>query len=155
MTILDLLAGEPSQLLHTVFLPFLVIFAIFWGVLSVMKIFGRKINIVLSLALTIIIASTDAFALISTYLAQYTAYTAIAAFTIVFIFGTVMWALRSGREIYYKQVPTRELQNIRKKIAKLRDKYHKAPDREKPAILKQIMTLEEKERQLIYEVQRR
>jgi preprotein translocase subunit SecF len=120
-TILDIGSLTPHQLFYELFLPFIIILVIFFGVLQMTRIFKqRKINLILSLAITALVSATPAFNIISTTLARYAGWTAIAAFFLVFIFGIITWGVRRGVE--YGRGTLVEVERLRKDIRKLQER---------------------------------
>lgn len=102
-------AGSTDILLTGVLLPFLLIFVVLWGMLNMIKIFGndstsKKINLVISLVITIFAAFTDAWGLIATQLARFTGQFAFVMFIVVFIIGAILWAIGRSRGIYRDHV---------------------------------------------------
>jgi hypothetical protein len=93
-----------DQLFQTLLLPMLIIFAILWALLNSIRVFERKINLVLSLALTIMAAVTPQFTIFTTYVAQLGMQVALVAFFLLFAFGSIMWMFGKGRGIYYEQL---------------------------------------------------
>src|SRR4030042_214811 len=94
-TIFDIGSLAPNQLFYPLFLPFVIILVIFFGVLQMARIFRqRNINLILSLAITLLVSATPAFNILSTTLARYAGYTALIAFFLVFIFGIITWGIR-------------------------------------------------------------
>jgi len=140
----DLLATTPNELLYTMFLPFIIVFAIFFGVLSSLRFFSKKINLVLSLALTVTAAYGGLFTWVATYLMPFGAYFGVAAFAIVFFVGIAIWGLGRGKDIYYESVGgEKKLEEINKKIEKLYEKYRNESNPEKKrALYNTIMELE-------------
>jgi len=129
-TILDIGHLAPRQLFYEVFLPFIIILVIFFAVLQMTRLFRqRKINLILSLAITLLISTTSAFNIISTTLARYAGYTAIIVFFLVFIFGILTWGIRRGVE--YGRGTLVEVERLRKEIRKLQDQLRREgnPDR--------------------------
>lgn len=123
-TILDIGHLTPHQLFYELFLPFVIILVIFFGVLQMTRIFRqRKINLILSLAITALVSATPAFNVISTTLARYAGYTAIAAFFLVFIFGIITWGIRRGVE--YGRGTLVEVEKLRKEVRKLQNQLHR------------------------------
>jgi uncharacterized membrane protein len=61
-------------------------------------VFRRKINLVVSLIITILAATTPVFSTIATWIGQYSGYTALVAFFIVFVVGIGAWSFRRSRE---------------------------------------------------------
>lgn len=103
MAIFELFSGNIGiqQLIWEFMLPFLIIFAILWGVLSMLRIFSRQVNLVLSIALTLMVSASPLFTVFANYVSQFGAFTAILAFLAVFVFGAVMWAIGSGKRAYH------------------------------------------------------
>ena len=119
-----------NQLFQGILLPVLIVFAILWALLNSIRVFNRKINLVLSLALTIMAAMTPWFPIFTNYVAMMGAQVAIAAFFILFVFGTIMWMYGRGRGIYYEMVaPDKKLDMLTKRLAKLKEKARDAEDR--------------------------
>lgn len=156
LTLEQLFTLAPEQLLYQIFIPFIIIFAILWGVLTGLGIFGSKINLILSLALTIAITFTDAFVIFSTYLFQLGGYVAIIAFVGVFMFSLIVWAFRRGVESYYEHGPAeKRLERLTKDIAKVAEKYQSATGAKKEAYGGQLKTLMEKKKLLETELEQR
>jgi hypothetical protein len=158
MSIFDFLLQESLQnIFYNFFLPFLVIFAILFGALEGVKIFNRRINLVLSLALTIFAAYGGAFSFFSQYLLLLGPYTAFAAFILVFFVGVLIWAFGRGKEIYYESAaPHKKLEKLNKEIEKLYEKYRRETNPEKKrAIDRQIIELERMREHLRREVESR
>jgi len=131
-----------DQILFSLLLPFLVLFAIFWGLLSVMRIFGNKVNIILALAFSLVIIPTPAFVWFATYLVQLGTTVALAAFILLFIFGTIRWALFRGHDIYKETGGyDRQLKNIEKEIGKLAAKRSRVSPEEQRVIDQRIAEL--------------
>jgi len=133
MELVDLLSMPLEQMFRGFFLPFVILFAIVFGVLSAVRIFNKKINLVISVALTVLVVFTPQFTVFATYLTQLGGQFAIAAFFAVFGFGVLMWALGRGRDIVYEQTGLTK-DKIIKKLEKHYRKYKDARedgDREK------------------------
>ena len=102
-----------EEMFQGFFLPFLIIFVIVWAILNALRVFNKRVNMILSLALSLLASSTPQFTLFAAYIAQMGAQVAIVAFGLVFGFGVLMWTFGRGRDIFYEQL-SRE-----KKIEKL------------------------------------
>jgi len=125
----DLLALTSHELFSTIFLPFIVVFVIFFGALSALRIFSKKINLVLSLALTVAAGYGGAFAWFSSYIMPFGAYFGVIAFAAVFVIGIAVWAVGRGRDIYYESDPFKKKEYLNKQIAKHQEKMQKAIDK--------------------------
>ena len=139
MDLLDIVSMSPSDMMMGLFLPLILIFTITWGILSSIKMFNKKINMVLSVAFSGIVLFTPQFTFISTYLSQLGGQIAVFAFFGVFIFGTAVWALGRGKGIYYEQTGKSKTQ-LQKELKKKYDKYkmaQKAGDKSKIKVLKE------------------
>lgn len=143
----DLLTTTPTELIYTVFIPFIIAFAIFWGILSTLRIFNKKINLILSFAISFAALNYGAFGIVSTYLLSLSANLAVTAFVIIFILGIVIWSIFTMQDVFG---PTdKKLMKTREKIEKLYRKLDRTRDPAKErAIEKQIRRLEIKERRL-------
>lgn len=158
MSIFDFLAQESLQtIFYNFFLPFLVMFAILFGALEGIRIFSRKINLILSLAITFAAAYGGAFSFFSQYLLILGPYTAFGAFILVFFLGVLIWAFGRGKEIYYESAaPHKKLEKINKEIEKLYEKYRRESNPEKKrAIDRQIIELERIREHLRREIESR
>ncbi|MFH1623253.1 MAG: hypothetical protein ABIA12_01920 [Candidatus Aenigmatarchaeota archaeon] len=129
MALEDLFGMQADQIFQSLFLPMMIVFAILWALLNSVRVFDRKINTVLAVALTIMVAASPQFTLFTTYVAQLGAQVAIAAFGVLFIFGTLAWMFGSGRDIYYEHVePSGRVENLIKKKRKYLEKARDAAD---------------------------
>ena len=127
MALTDLIGVPTDQLFQGILLPVLIVFAILWALLNVIRVFDRKINLILSLALTGMVAFTPQFTIFTTYVAQLGAQVAIAAFFILFAVGSVMWMFGKGKGIYYEQLDaSRGINYWVKKKAEYQDKADQA-----------------------------
>jgi len=141
----DLLTVPPKELIYTVFIPFIIAFAIFWGILSALKIFDKKVNLILAFAIAFAATYYGAFGIVSTYLLNLSANLAVTAFVIIFILGIVIWSIFTLQDVFG---PTdKKLMKTREKIEKLYSKLDRTHDPAKQrAIEKQIRKEEIKER---------
>lgn len=116
-----------KEMIYTFLIPFLITFSIFFGVLSALRIFNKRINIVLSFSLTIAAAYGGLFNLLSSYLLQLGAYVGVIAFFIVFVLGIAFWGFGKGKEIYYRvMAPHERLKKIDKEMSKIEKKIKEA-----------------------------
>lgn len=144
MALEELIPQTLDGLIYEFLLPFVIVFAIFWGILSGLRVFARRINLVLSLALTAVAWYGGVFVWLSGYILQLGAYVGVAAFVLVFIVGIAMWVLGRGKEMYYgSMAPEEKVRKISEKIEKLYDKLDKTSDESKRrAIIDSIRRLE-------------
>lgn len=145
MPLLEFLAALTlEEMVFFVFLPFIMIFAIFWGILSGMRVFGQRVSLILALVMSLIIASTEAFVWFSTFIMGLGAITGVIAFAGVFFIGVIFWAFGRGREFYDEAVGyERNLEKIDRKLEEL---YKKFDDTKDPSIMRTIESLERKRR---------
>jgi len=135
MALADLIGVPFDQLFQGLLLPALIVFAILWALLNSVKVFNRKINTVLAAALTLMVAVTPQFTLFTAYIAQLGAQVAIAAFFLLFAFGTIVWALGRGRDIVYEQTGLTK-DKINKLLAKYYKKYKEAKEEDNKGKMK-------------------
>lgn len=136
-----------------VLLPFIMIFAIFWGILISTRIFNRRISLGLALIITLITASTETFVWFSTVVMQLGALTGVIAFVAVFFVGVISWAFGRGKEFYDEAAGYgRSVEKIDKEMEKLWRKYDETRD---PSIMRTIESLERKRRGIEREMLRR
>ena len=137
-TISDFFSGIPSTFIYTLILPFIILFAIFWGLLSAMRIFGNKINTVLALALTLTLFFTGGFNIFTTFLFQSTTTLAVVVFILVFVFGIISWAVGRTRDIYHDTGSGEaKIRRLQKKIAELHGKIETESNEDRKTKMKE------------------
>lgn len=115
------------ELFPTIILPFLLTFTIFFAVLSLIKVFNKRTNVVLALALSLLAGYGGLFHWISTWVAQSMVYLAVSIFAIVFVLGALMWGMGSTKKVYYANLPPeRRLRKLMERREKLMDDAAKA-----------------------------
>lgn len=149
ITSVDFTNMTPYELARNVFLPFILVFVILWVVLERIHIFGKRVNIVISLGISILLATTPAFTMFSTYITEVSGTGMIMIFGILIIGGTAMWALFRGRDIYYEQSGSpKKLEKLYKKKEKYLKKARAAEDRgdtrKRNAYMKVVRELEDR-----------
>jgi hypothetical protein len=132
----DILPPPYSEYLITYFVPFIILFAIFWGALTMMKVFSKKINTLLAMIfpLVFMFGAPETFLWFSNYLITLGSFLAIGAFVAVFVFGVIAWALQRGRDIYIDVADydsrilkkRKEMRDVAEKIATTSDDAKKA-----------------------------
>lgn len=141
----DLLESSPKELIYTVFIPFIIAFAIFWGILSALGIFGKKVNLILSLAIAVAALQFGAFGIVSSYLLQLSANLAVTSFVIIFILGVIIWSIFTVQDVFGP--PEKKVRKTEEKIEKLYRELGRTRDPAKQAAIeKQIATLRWKQR---------
>lgn len=148
---------SPQQLVYTVFLPFIMVFAIIFGVLQAIRLFNKKINVVLALAITFLAAYGGLFDFFSTYFLYLGPYFGVAVFVAVFVVGALAWGIGRGKEFYYQSLsPEKKLEEINKKIEKEYERYRNESDpAKKRAIDRKIVELEREREHIIREIEAR
>ena len=131
-----------DQLLFGLVFPFLVIFAIFWGLLATMRIFGTKVNTVLALILSLVILPTPAFVWFATYLVQLGSTLALVVFIAIFVFGVVRWGFSRGKDIYIGTGGyDRQIKEKRKKMHEYLNKLESVSPAERAHLEREITKL--------------
>lgn len=136
VTIFEIAQLTPEQLIYQLFLPFILTLVIFFAALQMIGLFSRKINLILSLAITIMVATSPIFAWITNLITQFGAYTALGAFIAVFVIGIGAWTFKRSRE-YITGIGEEhsELRRLYKERAKLEEKMERTlNERERRAI---------------------
>lgn len=155
-----LTTSSVNDLITNVALPFLLIFAILWGMLSMVRMFGpegRKINIVVALVITVFASMTDAWGVIVGWLAAFVGQFAFWTFVVVFIILIILWAINTTRRGYDRTAGNgtvyRNLSHIEKDIIKYRKKLQEAIDRGEQAKVQTysetLTMLEEKKKNIV------
>lgn len=146
ITVAQLIEMTPFDLGRDFFMPFIMVFLIFWAILEKLRIFDGKTNLVLSLAVSIMLATTPAFAAIAVVITQYGAISALAIFGILFIGGSLVWGIGRGRGVYDRSVgSSRKLTKLRKKENDLLKEIKKTRNESKQnAMWKEVESLRRK-----------
>jgi len=126
MVLEELLTNFPIDqygLMGGFFYPFLLILVIFFAALEAVHAFKSRINVVLSLIMTLLATQSSVFGWFATQLVPLGGYAAIAVFGVIFLGGTMMWGHSRAKHIYYTH-GSREsrLDKLGKDIRKLEDK---------------------------------
>jgi|GEM_PF-2919472 len=151
MTIIDYLASlQISDLFYYAFVPFILIFTIFFGVLSSLGVFDKRVSMILSLCLSVVVASTDGFITLSIYMAQMGAFVSFAVFAIVFFFGVTMWGWGQTKDIYTKSLDlSKKIRHIDERLQKEWKEYDKSrSEYKRAAIYRRIKDLEKQKEAL-------
>ncbi len=151
----DYIKIPQEQFVFQFMLPFIIVFAILWGVLTSMKVFERKINLVLAFAMSVGFAFTNLFVWFSTYIINLGSYVALGGFIIIFVLGIFRWMFGRGRDVYYDTQPSSEkLERIDKEIERLYEKREHASKADQDAIDKTLEELRIKRERIKREVSR-
>lgn len=141
--------GFPTDLLSNIFIfqtfiPFIVLFAIFLGLLEAINRFKAKTNLVISLGFALIAAFTNPWVL--SYIATLGSYAALIIFGMLFLFGIIRWGLGRGKDIYYETASKeRRLEKLMREQQKWQNKLEAAgSDSEKTEIVKRLKDIEMK-----------
>lgn len=134
---------------RNIILPFLLSFIILWSVLERIRFFNKSSRLIISLGISILLATTSSFIVMSEYISSVAGTSMVVIFGIVLIGGTVLWGIKSGVDTYYALDKDKAITKLREKIAKLRREYRGKRD---PEILKQIKELEKRIEQLEFEL---
>jgi len=118
--IIDLSNLMSIEVWRTIFAPFVLVLIILWAVLDRMKLFGKKTNIIISLSLALMLATTQSFVLMSNYITEMSGSVMLSLFVILLVGGTLMWVLDRTRDVYYEQTPSP------KRLAMYTKNYHKS-----------------------------
>lgn len=156
-TISDFFPALPTNFIYTLILPFIILFAIFWGLLSALNIFrNNKVNTVLALALTLTIFFTGGFDIFTTFLFQSTTTLAVVIFTLVFIIGIISWAVGRTRDIYHETGSIEsKLKRIEKEMSKLQWDIEHTTEEGKKDLMKERLHHLDNEHKFLESKQRR
>ncbi len=126
-----------------IFIPFIILFAVLWGLLETMNIGSSKVKLVIALGFALVASYTNPWVL--AYIATLGSYTAVVLFGILFLFGVVRWGLGRGKEIHFETAPyERQIEVIGKKIEKMQRNLEKQPPQQQIQTMKAIESLEMK-----------
>ncbi len=118
------------ELFPNIVLPFLLTFTIFFAILTLIKLFPKKTNLVLSLSFTFFAWYGGLFGWMTTWLAKSIASFTIAIFAVVFILGALAWGFGATKKSFYKSFPEKKLENLYKRREKLLKELKKARDKQ-------------------------
>jgi hypothetical protein len=130
MALFDFTSFISSTFVFQYFVPFIILFAIFWGLIEMIGRFKTKINLVLSLGFAMIAVYTNPWILV--YIATLGSYAAVVLFGVIFIFGIIRWSLGRGQDIYYDTASkSKKLDKLIKESADLTRKLNGTPENSK------------------------
>jgi hypothetical protein len=133
-TILELTSLTIPQLFFEFFLPFALTLVIIYAVLQMTRLFKSKINLMISLIVSIMVATTPLFGTMASMISRWGSYTALIAFIAVFIIGIGAWAFRRGSEYLGGAIEAeRDLRRLYKRRAKLLNEIERTSDDNKRA----------------------
>ena len=145
MALSDFLPSLSNTFVFQYFIPFVVLFAIFWGLLEMLGRFKPKVNLVVSIGFSLLAAYTNPWVL--TYIATLGAYMAVVLFGILFLFGIIRWGLGRGKDIYFESSSCeRQYKHYAKDMEKIDNKLRSGGlnSSEQTALLKQRSDIENK-----------
>lgn len=122
-----------GSIMYDYFLPFVIIWVVFYGILSAINLFRHKprINLILSVGLTLMMTATPYWFGVGQFISEWGAWTSVIIFIVVFTFGVVMWGLGRGKEYYEGSpidtyvkggAPKRALDNLLEEIRRMEAK---------------------------------
>jgi len=82
------------------FVPFIILFAVIWGLLAAINRFNTKTNTVIAVGFALIAAYSNPFVL--SYIAALGSSLALVLFVLLFVFGVIRWGLGRGRDVYFE-----------------------------------------------------
>jgi len=101
-----------------IFIPFIILFAIFWGLLQSIGKFSTRINVILSFGFALTAAYTNPFIL--SYIAALGSTAALVLFGLLFLFGVIRWGLSRGHDIYFETSSyARQREHYERELAKV------------------------------------
>jgi len=122
----DLLSTNALEIIYTVFLPFIFIFALLFGALVLVHLFSKKINLILALILTFSTMATPVFGWFATILPVYGATAVFGVFIALFVVGTLVFGWKKGKDIYIESGGKQsKIEHLRKKRGELWQKMQR------------------------------
>jgi len=119
MVLESLLTTPSTELFQSVLLPFIFLFAVFFGTLSMINRFHNKINIVLAIAFALFALESPLFVIVKEFFITYSTYAVIIIFFVVFVAGAVNWGYGRITDTYYENVsPSQRIRKLNKDLAK-------------------------------------
>jgi hypothetical protein len=126
------------------FIPFLILFAIIWGLLEAINRFSSKVNLIISIGFSLTAVFSNPWILV--YIATLGSYAAVILFGMLFLFGVIRWGLGRGRDIYLETSSyDKQYKKLMEERAKLVEKVQSEENPEKQkALVKRIKDIEDK-----------
>ena len=142
MAILDISSFLSNTFIFQIFIPFIILFAIFWGLLEAIGKLGHKVNLVLAVGFSLIAAYSNPFIL--SYIATLGSTVAVVLFGVLFLFGIIRWGLGRGGDIYRESASSeKRLEYLMKEKERWEKKYNSVKsDSEKAEILKRVRDID-------------
>lgn len=125
-----------QEIIYSLLLPFFLMFALLFGALEMVRLFNRRINIILSLVLTILATQSPLFPFFSQVISVYGIVAVISVFMAVFLIGSLRWGIATMERISGETGKLKKLYKLREKLWK---EYEKALDRGDDATAKKIL----------------
>src|SRR5438093_3434567 len=108
-----------SDFLFQMILPFIFLFALLFGLLSEIKWFDKRINMIIAISSSLMVFASG----VPTLVIQYSSslpYVALGAFVVIFIFGAIRYTMGTGIQLHRKATdPTSKLKRLYKDREKL------------------------------------
>lgn len=142
MALFDINSFLTNTFVFQFFIPFIILFAILWGLLEAINVFhSSRVKIVIALGFALVASYTNPWIL--AYIATLGSYAAVILFGLLFLFGVVRWGLGRGKEIYIETAPyKKQIDDIAKKVEKLQRKLETQSPQQQIETMKTIRALE-------------
>ena len=141
-----LLNIPPYEVFQTLALPFIFMFAVFFGMLSMINRFHHKVNVILAFAFALFVLGSPMATFIREVFIVYSGYTVLLLFFAAFVIGTAFLVFGRTRDVYYQNVsPSQRVKRLNKELAKQYKELdrHRGDHARETAIHQQIRRLKD------------
>jgi len=119
---------DPSNVLYQLFLPFLLITALFFGALEVIHAFRKKTSMVLAVLFSLF--AFPIYPFFATWLSLLGSFAALAMFLGLFVFYTAVYAFRKNKTLWFQTMSdVDKLKKIEERIQREYKKFAQAHER--------------------------
>ena len=139
-----------QDFIFNTWIPFLISFALLYGVLEGVKIFDRRISLLIAFLATLAFSASPFFEIFSQFFIKYSAFFILSIFLVLFVGGGLIFGKRKISSIYEE---TKELKEIEKEIDNCKKELEKAEEegdtKKVEELKKKLKELEKKKEKLL------
>jgi hypothetical protein len=119
---------DPNNVLYQLFLPFLLISALFFGALEVIHAFKKRTSMVLAILFSLF--AFPIYPFFATWLSLLGSFAALAMFLGLFVFYTAVYAFRKNKTLWFQTMSdVDKLKKIEERIQRENKKFAQAHER--------------------------
>ena len=120
--------SEPNNIIYQMFLPFLLITALFFGALEVLHVFKKRTSMILAILFSLFAFPTYSF--FAYWLNILGSFAALAMFLGLFVFYSAVYAFRKNKTLWFQTMSdVDKLKKIEERIQREYKKFQQAHER--------------------------